>query len=101
DENVQMALHRCLERVIERVDAYRLDPDDEAIREAQRQAELNERVISPTEPDFGPLGEAVQNDDYQAFRQALMNHEEWVRKRMGRWIQRYPDLEAQIGERVA
>ena len=60
-------------------------------------------VIAPedAEADAGVLGEAVRARNYQAFRAALAGHEEWLRKRVGRWIQRYPDAEAKLGRGLA
>src|SRR5690606_22291702 len=36
--------------------------------------------------------------DYGAFRAELSGFEEPIRRRVGRWIQRYPDLDATFGE---
>ena len=36
---------------------------------------------------------------YERFRSLLFPYEESVRKRIGRWVQRYPEIEAQIGTR--
>jgi len=35
--------------------------------------------------------------DYAAFRVAAFGFEDAVRLRAGRWVERYPDLEAKIG----
>ncbi len=40
---------------------------------------------------------AIDDDDYLRFRKALMPFEEPMRKRIGRWLQRYPQIEAQLG----
>jgi len=47
------------------------------------------------------LGEAIRSGDYRAFRMALSADEERLRKRVGRWIQRYPDAEARLGHGLA
>ena len=44
-----------------------------------------------------PLGTAARAGDYRAFRIGLAGYEEWLRRRVGRWVQRYPDAEARIG----
>jgi hypothetical protein len=60
-----------------------------------------DRLIAPTDAESGVLGHAVQAGDYHAFRNALLGYEEWLRKRVGRWVQRYPEAEAQIGRGLA
>src|SRR5438874_8242820 len=53
-------------------------------------------MIAPASADSGVLGEAFQAGDYRRFRAALSSYEEWLRKRVGRWIQRYPEAEARL-----
>jgi hypothetical protein len=96
-DSLEGAIWGCLRRVQRRVDAYRNDPDRIATERAQRLNEATTEVIVPTEPDAGKLGDAFERDDYAAFRWALMDHEEWVRKRLGRWVQRYPEIDQEIG----
>ncbi len=43
---------------------------------------------------------AVRDGDYAAFRTATFVYEEPVRKRAGRWVERYPEAEAQIGKQL-
>ena len=42
----------------------------------------------------------MDDRDYAAFRTATFVYEESVRKRIGRWVERYPNAEAQIGKRL-
>jgi hypothetical protein len=53
--------------------------------------------IVPTDADAGTLGEAVFEGNYRAFRLALSGYEEWLRKRVGQWLQRFPEVEARVG----
>ena len=39
----------------------------------------------------------MQQLDYRAFRAAMGVYEDALEKRVGRWIERYPDAEAQLG----
>jgi hypothetical protein len=57
-------------------------------------------VVAPEDPDAGPLGEAVRAGDYRPFRLALAGYEEWLRNRVGRWVQRFPEAEARVGRRL-
>jgi hypothetical protein len=53
--------------------------------------------IASVESDTGKLGEAFQSADYQRFRNAISDYERPLRMRVGRWIQRYPELQANVG----
>jgi hypothetical protein len=53
------------------------------------------------EPDAAAIGQAVEAADYAAFRRATYEYEEPLRKRIGRWVARYPHMEAQIGTRFS
>jgi hypothetical protein len=92
------ALLRSLERMVHQVEAYKDSPDRRAAVQAERLVRLNGEVIAPVEPDAGELGIAVQDADYARFRRALLSHEEYVRMRVGRWIQRYPEVQNLVGQ---
>jgi len=64
-------------------------------------ADRDRAVIAPADAQSGILGEAIRSGDYRAFRMALSADEERLRKRVGRWIQRYPDAEARLGHGLA
>ncbi len=42
----------------------------------------------------------MRDADYAAFRTATFAYEEPLRKRAGRWVERYPRAEAQIGNKL-
>jgi hypothetical protein len=92
------ALLRSLERMIHHVEAYKDSPDRLSAQHAERLTRLNDEIIAPVEPDVGELGAAVQEADYAHFRRAFLSHEEYVRMRVGRWIQRYPEVQELIGQ---
>ena len=96
-ETLTDAMQRCLEKVLRRVERYKANPDQEAVEQAQRRAGLATDIIAPVEPDSGVVGEAIVQNDYRAFREALLGQEESLRKRVGRWIQRYPEVQAEVG----
>jgi hypothetical protein len=91
------AVRHCVDKVIRRVREYQANPDQQALRLAQGRARLTDEVIPPGEPDAGAMGEAVQRGDYAAFRHALLGQESRVRMHVGRWVQRYPKVQQQIG----
>jgi len=39
----------------------------------------------------------VRAGNYRAFSAALATYEEWLRLRVGRWVQRYPEAQAKVG----
>ncbi len=97
DPHLDSALQHCVHKLIHKVDAYKANPDHEAVELAERQAALQRDVIAPKDVDAGQLGQAFEQRDYGAFRQALEDHEEWLRRRVGRWVQRYSDAQERVG----
>jgi hypothetical protein len=97
DPVLEAAVGWCADKIVRRVQAYQARPDHEALDAAARRAEADRNLIAPTEPDSGKLGEAIQLGDYAAFRRALLKQEEPLRMHVGRWVQRYPQVQAEIG----
>jgi hypothetical protein len=50
--------------------------------------------------DAAAVEAAAGATDYITFRDELLPFEEGLEKRVGRWAQRYPELQAQIGSRI-
>jgi ribosome-associated translation inhibitor RaiA len=101
DKVAQLAFEHCVRNLLDEVEAYKKHPDQRAEQIAENQAALENDIVAREGPDDGILGEAVTAGDYQAFRTATSPYEEWLRKRVGRWVQRYPDAEAQVGKGLA
>lgn len=97
DASLVTAVRKCLQKVRRRVEDYKAHPDREALREAERRAALTNGIIAPVEPDSGAIGQAILDNDYQAFRQALLAHEEPLRRRVSQWVRRYPEVQTEIG----
>jgi hypothetical protein len=95
DPYLDTAVQRCLEVITRKAQAYRVAPDQKAVIAAARREALQRDVVAPQDPEGGPLGRAVAEGDYRAFRDALAGYEDWLRTRAGRWLQRYP--EARVG----
>lgn len=97
DENPVSAFGRCVRKLVHRLTAYK----DELEAKPQRtkaQEGTTQEVVPTQEPDAEHLRRAVASGDYAAFRAAMYVYDEPVRKRAGRWIQRYPEFEARLGE---
>jgi hypothetical protein len=98
DVYLDSAMQRCLARLVGEVRSYREHPDLRAEDLAERRSSLDRAIVAPEDPDAGPLAEAARNGNYRWFRTALAGYEEWLRKRIGRWIQRFPDAQARVGD---
>ena len=98
DSVAMPAYERCIRKLVRKVEDYK-----EQIRLAHRAGPNfntgRRRDRNPaTLPSFKRLQEAHQDQDYPTFRQELAGFEEAIRRRVGRWIQRYPDLDERFGE---
>jgi len=99
DHDVQMhpAFERALGQLTENLKAYKSQL--ERIPDRQR---AEKGTVQQVEPGGGldaeQLAAAVGAGDYAAFRVASLPYEESVRKRVGRWIERYPEMAAQVGK---
>jgi len=100
DSYLDAALQRSFAKLTRKVDAYLENPDIEAVTAAQRRAEAEADAIAPQDPAAGPLAEAANAGDYRAFREGLADYEIWLHKRVGRMVQRYPNVQARIGDEL-
>jgi hypothetical protein len=90
---------RSIRTLGERVGEYVAnEPDQRARRIAGTRAALGRDVVAPEGHDTGPVAQAVQDGDYKRFRQLLAGYEDWLRNRIGRWVQRYPEAQAEVGD---
>lgn len=98
DENMYAAFRRCVSKLVHKVTGYkdRLE-DAEAI--AKHEKGTRHDVVARRPVDGSAVLRAVEQGDYAEFRKLTYPFEEAVRKRAGRWIQRYPKIEAQLGRR--
>jgi hypothetical protein len=66
-----------------------------------KQVKGTHQSLEPTvDPDAAAVDRAVAEGDYSAFRRATFGYEEPLRRRVGRWIERYPALSARIGKGI-
>jgi hypothetical protein len=97
DTYLDSAFQRCVRKLARKASAYREQPDRQAEERAEDRAGLDRDVVAPEDPSMGPVADAVKNGDYRGFRNALVLYEDWLRKRVGRWVQRYPEAQARVG----
>ncbi len=90
------AWERCIRRLVKKVGALK---DKLANKPAySKQQEGTQHEVRPAvAPDAEAFGRAVHDRDYAAFREALMGYEEPIQRRVGRWVQRYPEAQDLLG----
>jgi len=95
DSFLLAAFDRCLISLEENVRAYKDRLGQ--VPERQKVEKGTRHDVEPTVmPDPATVQQAVRDGDYAAFRTATLAYEEALRKRIGRWIERYPAVEARI-----
>ncbi len=98
DKDYLPAFERCVRKLVHKVIAYEGQLEDEEERSKQLKGTHHE--VHPSETiDEAAAEQAVADNDYAAFCRHLVSFEEPLRKRIGRWIQRYPILDEQLGDR--
>ena len=98
DAYLDSALQRAVRNITRETETYIADQD--TVAAARRGVSHSEDRIAAEAADAGRLGNAVQAGDYRAFRTALASYEEWLRKRIGRWIERRPDAQGRLGREL-
>ncbi|TVS20037.1 MAG: hypothetical protein EA424_05995 [Planctomycetaceae bacterium] len=96
DSNPVSAFSRCVRKLVSKLKAYKDSLEAKPQKTKAREGTVQE-VVPEAEPDADQLRNAIAERDYDAFRRATYVYEEAVRKRAGRWIERYPDFEARLG----
>lgn len=97
DVNALAAWGHCVRKLVHKVTAYKENlsakPERSKTQEGTAQA-----ILPDVQPDADRLRQSVEAGDYAEFRRATYAYEEPVRKRAGRWIERYPELAARLGK---
>jgi ribosome-associated translation inhibitor RaiA len=95
DPMVYTAFERCVNNLIENVRAYKERLGNLEERSKQEKG-THQSLLPTTSTDPAAIDSAVAAGDYAAFRTATLPYEEPLRKRVGRWVERFPELDAQI-----
>jgi ribosome-associated translation inhibitor RaiA len=92
------ACERALTSLLQNLHEYK----DRLGRVPQRQ-KMQDRTLQELHPstvvDDAAVAAAVEAADYAAFRRATLPYDDDLRMRVGRWVQRYPEVDAEIGSR--
>src|SRR5206468_2024419 len=89
DTVLHAAFERALASLTENIRAYK-DRLGQVEDRQKTEKGTNQEVVPGPMPDEAALRASVEAGDYPAFRAALLVYEEALRKRAGRWIERYP-----------
>ena len=87
----------AIRRLIDKVRAYKDHLGRIPERQKEAEGTLHE-LVPAMSPDSNALDQAARQLDYRAFRAAMSVYEDALEKRVGRWIERYPVAEAQLGD---
>jgi hypothetical protein len=92
------SLEKSVQKMIRRIEHYKSTMSGEP-----EQARIAAGTTMEVEPNRRMDGKqvvaAVESDNYTEFRKAMYPIEESLRNRVGRWVQRYPQIQAKIGSR--
>jgi ribosome-associated translation inhibitor RaiA len=97
DRDFHPAFERCVRKLTHKIQAYKRQMQGE-IETAKHAEGTRHHVNARGEIDLAALIQAVEADDYRAFRHVVDVFDESLTGRVGRWIQRYPEIEAELGE---
>ena len=99
DPVLHAAFERCVDSIVENVKAYKDSlgrvPERKKIEERTHQ-----ELLPATPVDAAALDDAARAGDYPVFRAAVTPYEDPLRARAGRWVERYPEVQAQMGTRM-
>ena len=96
DAYLDSAFQRCVRKLAHAVGTYKENPDRAAMEQMRQREARDNNLLAPENAAEGPLGKLIEVGDYRGFRTALAGYEEWLRTRVGRWIQRFPEAEARL-----
>jgi hypothetical protein len=91
------AIQDGMRNLLAELETNRRRPEREVVDELRERQALDEAILPPGDPRSRVVADAARHGDYHTFRTALAGYEEWLRRRVGRWVQRYPTVDARIG----
>lgn len=93
------AFERCIHKLIRKVEAHKSRMAGKV--DWNKKASGNQSVVHPSDGlNSADLDHAVAQDDYVSFRRSLDVFEDSLSKRIGRWVNRYPEMEHKLGDVV-
>jgi len=100
DANHHPAFERCVGTLVQQLEAYQDDLG--GTHETSKQEKGTHHDVLPTNAvDTAALDDAVRAGDLAAFRGAIAAYDDPLRRRIGRWVQRFPEVQAHVGNDLA
>lgn len=100
DVLVHPAYLRCIHKLVKKLDAY-IEAMSQKPIISKHEEGTHLDVVPAAVPDVETLERAAVEAEYAAFRKALGVYDEAVHRRVSRWINRYPELAARLGETLS
>ncbi|HET6575931.1 MAG TPA: hypothetical protein VFG68_20185 [Fimbriiglobus sp.] len=100
DASFHPAFVRCVANLVQQVTAYK-QARANADQVDKHGKGTYQEVVPSREPDAARAEAAIRAGDYAQFRKATLPFEESLRKRVGRWVGRYPEAQAKVGTDLA
>ncbi|KAA1261166.1 hypothetical protein LF1_37110 [Rubripirellula obstinata] len=97
-ESWEQSLEKSVQKMIRRIEHYKATMSGEP-EQARMAAGTTMEVEPNRRMDGKQVAKAVEQGNYLEFRKAMYPIEESLRERVGRWLQRYPQIQAKIGNR--
>lgn len=91
---------RCVRKLVKLVEKYKSDLEMSPERD-HFQAGTDHDIVANRAPDTERIRTAVLKGNYADFRIATYPYEADVRNHTGRWVQRFPEIDAMIGTKLA
>lgn len=95
-ELMESAFRSCIRKLVSKVEEHKQQLSQEAEHRRISTGKRHE-VVPTVEPDLAAIQESVSEGDYRGFREQMVFFEDAIRARVGRWVQRFPDVEARVG----
>jgi ribosome-associated translation inhibitor RaiA len=93
------AFERAVDSLVASLEAYKQQLG-QVTRRQKTEKGTHHEIHAEGPLDAEVVDDAAAQSDYAAYRRATLPMEEALRKRVGRWVQRYPEFEARIGKGV-
>lgn len=97
DRVLHPAFERALVSLEDRVKEYK-ERLGQVSERRKAEAKTHQELTPATGVDMAALDAAVAAADYAAFRAAVAPYEDALRVRAGRWVERYPAVQARMGK---
>lgn len=97
NDQMHPAWEHCLRKLVHKVTAYKERMSNKPTYSKENQGTLH-NVRPSMEVERAGLDQAVQELDYPAFRSALAVYDDSLEARVGRWVERYPQVSRSLGD---